>query len=92
MDRNTLLLWMYKTKALFQLTLIYLPIMVIIFYLDNIFSNWLFKEHLVHNTSNSAFFWGMLWIYVQFIVLYFYYRCFTGIKKIFSNHKDFFLK
>lgn len=92
MERNTLFLWMLKTKALFQLALIYIPIMVIVFYLDfGLFSNWLFKEHLVNNSSISVFFWGMLWVYVQFLVFYFYHRCFIGIKKIFTKHKDFFL-
>ncbi len=85
MDKDTLFLWIQKTKAIFQLVLIYLPIMLFVFYTNGIFLDWIFDKSI-------TFWYILLCIYVELIIIYFYYRCFIGIKKIFSNHKEFFLK
>lgn len=73
-----------KLKAYASLAFIYLPLILVVCYLDILFSSW---------ALNLGNFWIIaLWIYVQVLVVFFYNKCVIDIYKIFRNHKEFLLK
>jgi len=83
MNKETFYFWQ-KLKAYTSLAFIYLPLILMVCYLDVLFSTW---------TFNIGNFWIIaLWVYVQAIVLFFYNKCVIDIYKIFRNHKEFLLK
>lgn len=91
-----MILWSQKIKAVCILCLIYLPIMFIVYHFNSIFTKWVFDNDFKIAAFFSGGLWQILlkifWIYIQAIIIYFYYRCFIGINKIFKNNKTFFLK
>jgi len=82
-----------KIKAIFAIALIYVPIIFFVWYLNSLFTNLVFDGNinLLHFFSGSILL-KIIWIYIQAIVYFFYYRCFIGIHKLLTNNKDLFLK
>jgi TRAP-type C4-dicarboxylate transport system permease small subunit len=65
-------------KSLIYLLLIYIPVLFLIGYSDYVISNL-----MSYNITTLKI---ILWIYVQCVVVYFFYLCFRGIFKIIKNY------
>lgn len=81
-----------KLKAILSVAFIYIPVILFVLYFDLLFTAFIFKS--VFNTTSYILLYTslFLWLYIQALVIFFYYRCIIGINKIYLNNKDFFLK
>jgi hypothetical protein len=75
-----------KLKAILSLILLYGTIILIVGYLNVTFIKYINSIELY---SLLKF---IIIIYVECVVLYFYYRCFVNIHRTVIKHKDLFLK
>lgn len=66
-------------KSLTHLFLIYVPVLFLVGYLDYVISNL-----MSYNITTLKF---IFWIYIQCVVVYFFYLCFKGIFKIIKNNR-----
>ena len=79
-----------KIKALFYLFIIYVPIIIVVSITDIKASKWVFNYIYGLETNIIKYSLIGIWVYVQSIICFFYYRCFIGIHKIINNHIDIF--
>lgn len=79
-----------KLKAILSVAFIYVPVILFVLYIDIFFTLLVFDKYTI--STWSILISSIFWLYIQVLIIFFYYRCAIGIIKIFKKNKDFFLR